>query len=52
MAARATAETWVADADGQPILVVTATPSSSLAGEIERLLPQLRATVGAAARRR
>ena len=47
MAARATAETWVADADGQPAMVVTAAPSSSLAGEIERLLPQLRATVGA-----
>ena len=46
MAARATAETWVADADGQPVMVITAAPSSSLAGEIERLLPQLRATVG------
>ena len=47
MAARATAETWVADADGQPAMVITAAPSKSLAGEIERLLPQLRATVGA-----
>ena len=47
MAARATAETWVGDADGQPVMVITATPSSSLAGEIERLLPALRATVGA-----
>jgi transposase len=47
MAARATAETWVADADGQPVMVITAVPSSSLAGEIKRLLPQLRATVGA-----
>ena len=47
MAARATAETWVADADGQPVMVVIAAPSSSLAGEIERLMPQLRATVGA-----
>ena len=47
MAARATAETWVADADGQPVMVITAAPSSSLAGEIERLLPALRATVGA-----
>ena len=47
MAARATAETWVADADGQPVMVITAAPSSSLAGEIEQLLPQLRATVGA-----
>jgi hypothetical protein len=46
MAARATAETWVADADGQPVMVITAVPSSSLAGEIERLLPALRATVG------
>ena len=33
--------------DGQPAMVITAAPSSSLAGEIERLLPQLRATVGA-----
>jgi transposase len=47
MAARATAETWVADADGQPVMVITAAPSKSLAGEIEQLLPQLRATVGA-----
>jgi len=47
MAARATAETWVADADGQPVMVITAAPSSSLAGEIEQLLPALRATVGA-----
>ena len=47
MAARATAEIWVADADGQPVMVITAAPSSSLAGEIEQLLPQLRATVGA-----
>ena len=47
MAARATAETWVADADGQPVMVITAVPSSSLAAEIKRLLPQLRATVGA-----
>jgi transposase len=46
MAARATAETWVADAAGQPVMVITAVPSSSLAGEIERLLPALRATVG------
>jgi hypothetical protein len=46
MAARATAETWVGDVDGQPVMVVTAAPSSSLAGEIERLLPALRATVG------
>jgi hypothetical protein len=46
MAARATAETWVADADGQPVMVITAAPSASLAAEIERLLPALRATVG------
>jgi hypothetical protein len=47
MAARATAETWVGDADGQPVMVIPAAPSSSLAGEIERLLPALRSTVGA-----
>jgi len=46
MAARATAETWVADADGQPVMVITAAPSASLAGEIQQLLPALRATVG------
>jgi hypothetical protein len=47
MAARATAETWIGDADGQPVMVVTAVPSASLAAEIGRLLPALRATVGA-----
>jgi hypothetical protein len=47
MAARATAETWVGDADGQPVMVVTAVPSASLAAEIGRLLPALRATLGA-----
>ena len=39
-------ETWVADAEGDPVLVVTAAPSASLAGELARLLPQLRAIVG------
>lgn len=47
MATRATAETWVGDADGQPVMVVTAAPSSSLAGEMEQLLPELRGIVGA-----
>ena len=46
MAASATTETWVGDADGQPVMVVTAEPSASLVSEIGRLLPALRATVG------
>jgi len=47
MAARATAETWVADADGQPVMVITAAPSAGLSAEVERLLPELRGIVGA-----
>ncbi len=44
--APATAETWVADAAGDPVLVVMAEPSESLAGELRRLLPGLRQITG------
>jgi transposase-like protein len=46
LAAHASAETWVADADADPVFVVTALPGASLASELVRLLPQLRALVG------
>ncbi|WP_427006394.1 putative transposase [Pseudarthrobacter sp. H2] len=41
----ATEETWVADA-GSPVFVVMAEPGASLAGELRRLLPELRTPVG------
>ena len=44
--APATVETWVADAAGDPVLVVMAQPGASLAMELRRLLPELRAAVG------
>jgi hypothetical protein len=44
--APATMETWVTDQDGDPVLMVIAEPSDSLAGELRRLLPQLRGIVG------
>jgi transposase len=44
--APATEETWVTDADGEPVFMVAAEPSESLAGELRRLLPQLRQVVG------
>ncbi len=44
--APATEETWVTDAGGDPVLMVIAEPSDSLAGELRRLLPQLRAIAG------
>jgi transposase-like protein len=44
--APATMETWVADQDGDPVFMVAAEPSDSLAGEVRRLLPQLRQAVG------
>jgi transposase-like protein len=44
--APATVETWVADSAGDPVLVVMADPGASLAGELRRLLPDLRAAVG------
>ena len=44
--APATVETWVSDAAGDPLLVVMAQPAASLAGELRRLIPKLRALVG------
>jgi lambda repressor-like predicted transcriptional regulator len=44
--APATMETWVTSADGDPVFMVIAEPSDSLAGELRRLLPQLREVVG------
>jgi len=44
--APATEETWVADQDGEPVFMVAAEPSESLAGELRRLLPKLRQVVG------
>ena len=46
----ATEETWVTDDRGDPLLVVLAEPSSSLAAQIKALLPQLRAVCGDGAR--
>ena len=40
--APATMETWVTDQDGDPVFMVVAEPSDSLAGELRRLLPALR----------
>ena len=37
--APATAETWVTDQDGEPVFMIVAEPSESLAGELKRLLP-------------
>ena len=45
-----TEETWVTDDRGNPLLVVLAEPSSSLAAQIKALLPQLRAVCGDGAR--
>jgi hypothetical protein len=39
-------ETWVTDSRGDPVFMVVAEPSDSLAGELRRLLPQLRQVVG------
>jgi len=44
--AAATMETWVTDQDGDPVFMVVAEPSDSLAGELRRLLPALREIVG------
>lgn len=44
--APATVETWVSDAHGDPVLVVLAEPGASLAGELRRLLPELRGMIG------
>ncbi|MGB5112705.1 MAG: ISAs1 family transposase, partial [Mycobacterium sp.] len=48
--APATVETWVCDAAGDPLLVVMAPPGASLASELRRLIPDLRAMVGDARR--
>ena len=48
--APATMETWVTDQDGDPVFMVIAEPSDSLAGELRRLLPDLRQVVGAGRR--
>ncbi len=42
----ATGETWVTDGAGDPLLVVMAQPSSSLAAQIRDLLPDLRQIAG------
>jgi hypothetical protein len=44
--APATMETWVTSQDGDPVFMVTAEPSDSLAGELRRLLPALRQVAG------
>jgi transposase len=44
--APATMETWVTDQDGDPVFMVVAEPSDSLAAELRRLLPDLRGIVG------
>ena len=46
IAGPATEETWVGDGDGDPVMVITAAPSQSLAAQLHRLLPDLRALVG------
>jgi transposase-like protein len=46
----ATEETWVTDGGGDPLLVVMAEPSSSLAAQIRDLLPDLRDITGPAAK--
>ena len=44
--APATMETWVTGQDGDPVFMVIAEPSDSLAAEVRRLLPDLRGIVG------
>jgi hypothetical protein len=44
--APATMETWVTDSLGDPVFMVVAEPSDSRAGELRRLLPQLRKIAG------
>jgi len=46
IAGPATEETWVGDAQGDPVMVLTAAPSQSLAAELRRTLPDLRVVVG------
>ena len=42
----ATEETWVTDAAGDPVFMVIAEPSASLAGQLRALLPDLRQVAG------
>lgn len=42
----ATMESWVADAEGSPVFMVLAKPSTSLVGELRRLTPKLRDMIG------
>ncbi len=44
--APATMETWITDSRGDPVFMVVAEPSDSLAGELRRLLPALRQIAG------
>jgi len=44
--APATMETWVTDQDGDPVFIVVAEPSDSLADKLRRLLPRLRQVAG------
>jgi prepilin-type processing-associated H-X9-DG protein len=44
--APATVRTWVADGAGDPVLVVVAQPGVPLAGQLRRLLPEVRKAVG------
>ena len=46
MAVPATEETWVSASNGDPLFMVLAEPSASLASELKRLAPQLRAMIG------
>jgi hypothetical protein len=46
----ATEETWVTDGAGDPLLVVMAEPSTSLAAQIKELLPKLREIAGPSAK--
>lgn len=48
--APATMETWVTDSGGDPVFMVIAEPSDSLAAELRRLLPSLRQVAGAGRR--
>jgi transposase len=41
-----TEETWVTDEAGDPLLVIIAEPSASLAAQVKNLLPDLRAITG------
>ncbi len=47
MVAHATAETWIADAVADPLLVLTGEPGASLVGELLRLIGDIRAVLGA-----